>query len=35
MNTEGVKTAMKNLFPLWDNGKKKVKKKCDLKVYGN
>ena len=26
MNSKGVKTALKNLFPLWNNGKKKVNK---------
>ena len=25
MNSKGIKTALKNLFPLWNNGKKKVK----------
>ena len=24
INSKGVKTALKNLFPLWNNGKKKV-----------
>ena len=26
MNSKGVKTALKNLFPLWNNGKKKINK---------
>ena len=25
MNSKGVITVLKNLFPLWNNGKKKVK----------
>ena len=33
MNSKGVKTALKNLFPLWNNGKKKVNKGHHAKVH--
>ena len=28
INSKGVKTALKNLFPLWNIGKKKIKYVC-------
>ena len=31
INSKRVKTALKNLFPLWNNGKKKVKHHIEKK----